>query len=166
MEGGLLGGGVSVAVGLFVVGWGRGVLLVLVVGDGDLGGGYLGVGVGCFGRGVFSGSGADGGGDGFGWGGDVEGFFHWVEVDVADDGGAEEEDDFEAFGVFHLDAGVVRFVDGDFFEMFEEGDGDVGFFVFLLGAIGVSGFAGEIADQIFGQLSFFLPFEVDLGGGV
>ena len=35
----------------------------------------------------------------------VEGFGHGAVVDFADDDCAEEEDDFEAFGVFHFDAG-------------------------------------------------------------
>ncbi len=84
-----------------------------------------------------------------GWFGYVEGFGHGAVVDFADDDGAEEEDDFEAFGVFHFDAGEVGFVDCDFFEVAEEGDGYVWFAVPAFAAIGVCGFAGEREHVVF-----------------
>ena len=62
--------------------------------------------------------------------------------DFTDDDGAEEEDDFEAFEVFHFDAGEVGFVDGEFFEVTEEADGYIWFFVFAFAAVGIGGFAG------------------------
>ena len=80
----------------------------------------------------------------------VEGFEHGAVVDFADDDGAEEEDDFEAFGVFHFDAGEVGFVDGDFFEVPEEGDGYIWFAIPAFAAIWVCGFAGERKDVVFG----------------
>ena len=163
MEGGFGGGvGGMVGVGLLVSGRGWG----MVLGSWDLRWRDL-RGNWCeFGGGVLSWSGADGDGRWF-WGiGDVEGFFHGIKIDVADYGCTEEKNDFEAFRVFHFDAGVVGFVDGDFFEVFEECNGDVRFFISLLGTIRIPRFAGEITDQVFGQLSLLLPFEVDLGGGV
>lgn len=74
--------------------------------------------------------------------GDVEGFEHGAVVDFADDDGTEEENDFEAFGVFHFDAGKIGFVDCDFFEVAEEGDGYIWFAVSAFAAVWVCGFAG------------------------
>ena len=48
--------------------------------------------------------------------------------------------------------------------MAEEGDGDVGFSVSALAAVGVCRFAGEGADVVFGQLAFLFPFEAKLRG--
>ncbi len=80
----------------------------------------------------------------------VEGFGHGAVVDFADDDCAEQEDDFKAFGVFHFDAGEVGFVDCDFFEVAEEGDGYVWFAVSAFAAIWVCGFAGEGENVVFG----------------
>ena len=80
----------------------------------------------------------------------VEGFEHGAVVDFAYDDGAEEEDDFETFGVFHFDAGEVGFVDCDFFKVAEEGDGYVWFAVSAFAAVGVCGFAGKGENVIFG----------------
>ena len=71
-------------------------------------------------------------------------------VDFADDDGAEEEDDFEAFGVFDVHAVEVGFVDGDLFVVAEDGESDVGFAIFALAAVGVCGFFREQADVVFG----------------
>lgn len=82
--------------------------------------------------------------------GNVESFGHGAVVDFADDDGAEEEDDFKAFGVFHLDAREVGFVDCDFFEVAEEADGYVWFAVSALAAIWICGLAGEGENVVFG----------------
>ena len=55
--------------------------------------------------------------------------------------------------------------------MAEKGHGDVGLLVLALAAVGVARLAGEVAEEVFGELSFTLPFEFDLrgcdgGGGV
>ena len=80
----------------------------------------------------------------------VEGFEHGAVVDFADDDGAEEEDDFEAFGVFHFYAGEVGFVDCYFFEVAEESDGYVWFAVSAFAAVWVGGFSGEGENVVFG----------------
>lgn len=93
--------------------------------------------------------------------GDVEGFTHAATEYLSDDDGAEEEDDFQAFRVFHLNSGEVGLVYGDFLEVPEERYGDVGLFVFSFATVRVRRFARQGAHIFFGEFALFLPSEVE-----
>ena len=94
---------------------------------------------------------------------DVEGGVDGGKVGVADHGGGEEQDDFEALGVFHLHAREVGLVDGQLAQVAEKGNGDVGLLVAALRAVGVGALAGEGAHAVFGELAVAPPAKVDLG---
>ena len=103
---------------------------------------------------------------GAGGGRDVEGVVQAVfagEVEVFDDDCAEQEDDFEALGVFDVDAAEVGLVDCQLAQAAPEGDGDVGVLFGLL-LLGVGGLARHVAGQVFAELALLAPGEDDLGG--
>ena len=75
----------------------------------------------------------------------------------------EEDDDLEAFRVFHVDSVEVGLVDGEFAEAFEEGDADVGFFAFLF-VHDVRGSPGHVEDHVLAEFVLALEGKGDLGG--
>lgn len=98
--------------------------------------------------------------------GDMECVFHRSKVYVADGNCAKEENNFEAFEVFHLHAVEVRFIKGEFAEALEDGYGDIGLFAFRLGFGNCGRLSGQETGQVFGQFAVLAPGEAQFRGGI